>query len=83
VPIQYDLSDLYDILTFFRGDPSRGGLGSHDELAKAIGERGGRWSREFWRWEDMVAYVWRMMLEYARVVGEGREEREFCIDGLD
>src|SRR6266446_7141378 len=52
VPIQSDLSDLWDALVFFRGDP--GGNGAHESLAKMIGKAGREWSKSFWRKEDMV-----------------------------
>jgi len=51
VPIKADLTDLYDVLTFFRSD--------NDALAKKIAVAGRDWSRAFWRKEDMVAYQYR------------------------
>lgn len=57
VPVKTDLTDLYDIMTFFRGDVS-GNLG-HDDLAKEIASAGKAWSRAFWRKEDMTAYMFR------------------------
>jgi hypothetical protein len=59
VPVQVDLSDLYDVLTFFRGDVSRGGKGGHDEIAQKIARQGREWSGKYWRREDMVAYTVR------------------------
>ncbi len=50
VPLKSDLTDLYDVLTFFRG---------HDGLAKSIAEEGKAWSQTFWRREDMVSYQFR------------------------
>ncbi|KAG6883534.1 hypothetical protein C0993_005630 [Termitomyces sp. T159_Od127] len=79
VPIQADLSDLADALTFFRGDPN--GVGAHDELARAIAGRGRAWSRAFWRKEDMTAYMFRLFLEYARVMSEERAEMGFVFEG--
>lgn len=57
VPIQVDLSDLWDALTFFRGQP--GGEGAHDDMACKIARDGREWSLSFWRREDMVAYMFR------------------------
>ena len=51
VPIKADLTDLYDVLTFFRG--------GHDDMAKEIAMAGKEWSKSFWRKEDMVAYQFR------------------------
>jgi hypothetical protein len=57
IPVQLDLSDLYDSLTFFRGDLY--GEGAHEELAAKIAHAGRKWSKEFWRQEDMTAYMFR------------------------
>lgn len=57
VPVQVDLSDLYDAFVFFRG-----GLyaeGNHDHLAQKIGRAGRIWSKTYWRREDMTAYFFR------------------------
>ncbi|TFK73367.1 hypothetical protein BDN72DRAFT_814608 [Pluteus cervinus] len=71
IPIQLDLSDLHDTLTFFRGDAD--GDGAHEELAKKIAFAGRKWSKSFWRKEDMVAYYLRLMLEYARLMNVDRD----------
>ncbi|KAG6884641.1 hypothetical protein C0993_009358 [Termitomyces sp. T159_Od127] len=57
IPVQMDLSDLADSLTFFRGDPN--GDGAHDDLAKKIAMAGREWSSRFWRREDLTAYMFR------------------------
>ncbi|KAG2343415.1 hypothetical protein BDR05DRAFT_884254 [Suillus weaverae] len=75
IPIQIDYSDLYDALLFFRGDPS--GHGAHEDLAKKIARRAREWSLRFWRREDMVAYLYRLFLEYARVMDENRDSLNF------
>ena len=51
VPIKADLTDLYDVLAFFRE--------GHDDLAKEIADEGKVWSKSFWRKEDMVSYQFR------------------------
>jgi len=78
VPIKYDYSDLYDIMTFFRGDFDDEGFGhndvaGHDHLAKRIALQGKEWVKQFWRKEDMIAYMFRLFLEYARVMEPDRE----------
>ncbi|EJT99490.1 hypothetical protein DACRYDRAFT_109594 [Dacryopinax primogenitus] len=77
VPVQLDLSDLYDIMTFFRGDVGQGGRGEHDVLARKIAYAGREWSERFWRKEDVVAYTWRLLLEYGRVVSDDRNDMNF------
>jgi hypothetical protein len=58
VPVQVDLSDLADSLTFFRGDIN--GEGGQDELAQKLAKAGRDWSLTFWRKEDMTAYMFRL-----------------------
>ncbi|ESK95111.1 glycosyltransferase family 90 protein [Moniliophthora roreri MCA 2997] len=79
VPIQVDLSDLYDALIFFRGDPN--GQGAHEDLAKKIASQGREWSRTFWRKEDLVAYFYRLILEYVRIMSPDREKMNYDGDG--
>ncbi|CAK5274361.1 unnamed protein product [Mycena citricolor] len=75
IPVQNSYSDLIDSLVFFRGDPS--GRNAHDHLAKKIAAAGQKWSHAFWRKEDMVAYMYRLFLEYGRVMSSDREAMSF------
>ncbi|KAG2351992.1 glycosyl transferase family 90-domain-containing protein [Suillus spraguei] len=71
VPVQIDLSDLYDTLIFFRGGLR--GEGAHEDLAKKIAVAGRAWSQTYWRREDLTAYAFRLFLEYARVSSLDRD----------
>ncbi|KAG6330976.1 hypothetical protein ID866_8112 [Astraeus odoratus] len=64
VPIQVTYEDLYDAVAFFR---------MHDDLAARIAREGKEWSKRFWRKEDMGAYLYRLLLEYARVSSTDRD----------
>jgi hypothetical protein len=66
VPVKVDYTDLYDIMTFFRGTPD--GLGSHEELAAKLGAAGKLWARDHWRKQDMAAYMFRLSLEWSRLL---------------
>ncbi|KAF7378029.1 SPX domain-containing protein [Mycena sanguinolenta] len=68
VLIQNSYSDLLDALVFFR---------AHDKAAERIAAAGREWSRRFWRKEDMVAYMYRLFLEYARVMSLDRDAMSF------
>lgn len=68
VPIQVAYSDLYDALAFFR---------VHDDAAAKIAAAGKKWSQQFWRKEDMSAYLYRLLLEYARVTSPDRESMSY------
>jgi hypothetical protein len=67
VPVKADLTDLYDVMAFFRGTNPTGTDG-HDELAKQIAMEGKKWSMEYWRKEDIIAYMFRWV---CAVVGGG------------
>ena len=57
IPIQVDLSDLHDVLFFFRGDAN--GDSGHEYFARKIASAGRQWSKRFWRKEDLVSYFFR------------------------
>ncbi|GAA5868209.1 hypothetical protein JCM3774_000601 [Rhodotorula dairenensis] len=66
VPIQTDFSDLWTTMAFFAGDNF--GHGAHDDLAKEIAMAGKDWAEKHWRWVDMEVYMYRLLLEYARMI---------------
>ncbi|GAA5982713.1 hypothetical protein JCM5350_006223 [Sporobolomyces pararoseus] len=68
VPIKSDYSDLLDISSYFIGQPDDQKSGNHDLLAKKLALRGQKWSQEHWREVDMAAYMFRLYLEYARLL---------------
>ncbi|GAA5987354.1 hypothetical protein JCM5350_005637 [Sporobolomyces pararoseus] len=67
VPISTDYKDLWTVMAFFKGDQN--GKGNHDHMAKEIAYNGKEWTEKHWRWVDMEIYMWRVLLEYARVMG--------------
>ncbi|KZV84064.1 hypothetical protein EXIGLDRAFT_727686 [Exidia glandulosa HHB12029] len=79
VPFKMDYSDLYDVLAFFRGTPD--GQGAHDDLAEKIATAGRAWTERFWRQDDVIAYMWRLYLEYVRVMSVDRASgaRDFVL----
>ncbi|KAI5480765.1 capsular associated protein, glycosyltransferase family 90 protein [Pseudohyphozyma bogoriensis] len=68
IPMQVDYSDMWDIMAFFRGGLN--GEGAHDELGKQIADAGKEWVAQCYRWPDLEAYQFRLMLEYARLWNE-------------
>ncbi|GAA5925337.1 uncharacterized protein JCM15063_004996 [Sporobolomyces koalae] len=66
IPIKSDYSDLVDVAAFFIGAPD--GTNAHDKLAKRLAINGQKWSNEHWREVDMAAYMFRLYLEYARLL---------------
>ncbi len=65
IPVKADLTDLYDIMTFFRGS-SPAAHDGHDDLAKEIASEGKKWSMEYWRKEDIISYMFRWVLLLAK-----------------
>ena len=47
--------------------------GHHEDLARRIATAGREWSLKYWRREDLTAYMFRLFLEYARVMSLDRE----------
>lgn len=45
----------------------------HDDVAKRIGRQGSDWTRTVLRNDDMLAYVYRLILELARLSDDDRE----------
>lgn len=52
----------------------------HDDAAKKIAEAGKQWANSVLRKEDMLIYVYRLLLEYARVVDDRRERLAWVED---
>ncbi|KAL7410810.1 hypothetical protein BDY24DRAFT_398543 [Mrakia frigida] len=71
VPVNLDLSDLYHSSTFFLGIP--GVSDGNFELGKQISEAGLQFVDKHWRWEDMEAYMFRLLLEYRRAMAHDRD----------
>lgn len=78
VPIKLDYTDLRDALAFFAGDVN--GRGGRDDLAENIGMGGREWAENFYRTQDMVAYVFRLYLEWARLQAPDRAAMDFKYD---
>lgn len=72
IPIKVDYSDVYDVMAFFVGTPD--GQGSHDDMAKRIGEQGKEFAKRHWRRVDMAAYMFRLVLEYGRLLHQDQAD---------
>ncbi|KAI1399782.1 glycosyltransferase family 90 protein [Hypoxylon fuscum] len=66
-PMDNTYQDLYAILDYFTKDKKG------DKSAQFIAEEGRSWGARVLRREDMLLYVWRLLLEFARVCDEKRE----------
>lgn len=81
IPMQLDYSDLYNIMAFFVGSPD-GRQPGRDDLAQQIAEQGKKFAEEHWRWENMQAYMFRLLLEYSRLLADDRDAWSFSIPGM-
>jgi len=72
VPMDNTFADIYGIMEFLIGNEITG-LAGHDDVARSIAEQGKAWAEKVLRLEDMQIYVFRLLLEYARVCDDERE----------
>ncbi|KAI0397973.1 capsular associated protein [Xylariaceae sp. FL0594] len=74
VPFDSTYVDFYAIIEYYLG---------HDTAAKKIAAESREWAEAVMRREDMMLYVWRLLLEYARVMDPARDRLAFVQDLLD
>lgn len=65
-PLDNTMQDLYAVLDYFTRN--RDG----DNAARFLAEEGTAWGAKVLRRDDMLLYVWRLLLEFARVCDERR-----------
>ncbi|KAJ6261984.1 Beta-1,2-xylosyltransferase [Drechslerella dactyloides] len=88
-PMDNRYDDLYALLTYFMG-LEKGATGSdgayvprHDTEAKRIADRSREWATQVLRKEDVEIYMMRLILEYARVVDDNRDNIGYSGDGSE
>lgn len=72
VPFDSTYQDVYGIMEYF--------LSGRDHAAQRIAEEGRDWAEKVFRKEDMALYVWRLLLEFARICDENRDHLGFVGD---
>lgn len=80
VPMDNVFGDLWDLLRYFLGE--EGVHEAHDEEARRIAEQGRDWAKKVLRKHDMVIYLFRVVLEYARLCSDDRESMGYVDDLL-
>ncbi len=83
VPMDNRFMDYYGIMEYFRGFEGLGGseeVPDHNDAAKKIAYDGKDWAEKVLRKEDMQIYVFRLLLEYARVCDDNRDILGFVGD---
>jgi hypothetical protein len=74
VPLDNTFQELYGILDYFTRDKKG------DAAARLIAETGKEWGEKMLRREDMMLYVWRLLLEFARVCDVKRDKLGYVAD---
>jgi hypothetical protein len=70
VPLDVRLHELWDLVAYFGGK-------SGNEEAQEIAQEGSDWAQKALRKEDMQVYMFRLLLEWGRIVNDHREELGF------
>ncbi|KAI4233698.1 MAG: hypothetical protein LQ352_008227 [Teloschistes flavicans] len=95
VPMDNRYDDLYTILTYFLGvgDPPGtqpvAGPGNdafvrrHEEEGKRIAVKGREWAKKVLRREDIEIYMFRLLLEYGRIIDDNRDRIGYSGDGSE
>lgn len=76
IPVRHDYTDLVGIMAFFAGTPETSdepATEGRDDLAREIGVNARQFTEAHWRWQDMQAYMFRLLLEYRRLMADDRE----------
>ncbi|KAI1335950.1 glycosyltransferase family 90 protein [Xylariaceae sp. FL0016] len=74
VPVDVRLHDLWGALGYFGGG---GGDREGEEMARA----GAEWARKALRKEDMQVYMFRLLLEWGRIIDDRREDLGYVFEG--
>lgn len=76
VPMDVRYGDFWALVSYFLGDKCSADGGhtmGHDDDGRIIAEAGSAWAARVMRVEDMRLYVFRLLLEFARVGDDRRE----------
>nr|POE88429.1 beta-1,2-xylosyltransferase 1 [Quercus suber] len=73
VPMDNTFGDIYGIMEYFIGYQGKSfTVQGHDKQAEKIASQGRSWAEKALRREDMQIYVFRLLLEYARLCDDER-----------
>ena len=84
IPMDNRFHDIFGIMEYFHGYPAfgadDGAVPGNDAAARRIAAAGKQWADTVLRSEDMQIYVFRLLLEYARVSDDERENLGWVAD---
>ncbi|KAI1638480.1 hypothetical protein F4809DRAFT_659831 [Biscogniauxia mediterranea] len=73
VPLDVRLTDFWPAMGYFAG------TGGGEREAREIADAGREWAKRALRKEDMQVYMFRLLLEWGRIVDDRREEMGFVL----
>jgi len=79
VPVDGRLHGVWDLLAYFGGTAGRNGEVEHTREGEKIAEDGREWARKVLRREDMEVYMFRLLLEWGRIVDDKRDQIGFVM----
>ncbi|KFX89698.1 hypothetical protein V490_06849 [Pseudogymnoascus sp. VKM F-3557] len=96
VPLGVEYRELYSLLTYFVGygnaEGNEGGedwvnkdvyVQRHEFEGRLIAKRGSEWAAKVLRREDMEVYMYRLLLEYGRIIDDNRDSLGYPGDGSE
>jgi hypothetical protein len=78
VPLDTRLHDFWGLMAYF-GGLEQHGHHSHQAEAERIAEDGKEWASRVLRKEDMEIYMFRLLLEWGRIIDDRRDELGFVL----
>jgi hypothetical protein len=78
-PMDNRFGDYYGIMEYFLGSDE---VSAHDSAGAKIASEGREWADKVLRKEDMQIYVYRLLLEYARILDDRRASMGWVADVL-
>ncbi|KAI0390292.1 hypothetical protein F5Y17DRAFT_72216 [Xylariaceae sp. FL0594] len=86
IPVDVRYHALHSTMSYFVGLDGRGSLNGRRQItpgrtedAKWISEQGRKWAEKALRKEDMQVYLFRLLLEWGRVINDKRDEMGFVL----
>ncbi|RMZ92485.1 hypothetical protein DV736_g301, partial [Chaetothyriales sp. CBS 134916] len=97
IPVDNRYNDLYALLTYFVGygqpsiehalesqDPNPDVyIGRHEKEAQQIARQGREWANTVLRRDDIEVYMFRLLLEYGRIIDDNRDRIGYSADGSE
>lgn len=88
IPIDTRYHALHSTMSYFIGLDGRGTLNGRKQItpgrtedARWIAQQGRKWAEKAMRKADMEVYLFRLLLEWGRVIDDNRDSLSFVLKG--